>query len=260
MAGMDPTFLEMRGLAKSYGRREAVRGISLSIGRGEILGLLGPNGAGKSTLIGMVSGFITPSAGAILWEGQPIGARLPAWRRSIGVVQEDLSLFELLTVEENIRYVAGLAGVEQHEADRRRADLLAFLDLDEHADTPAIEASQGTRQKLAIALAILTAPRLLLLDEALNGVDALTVSRLKTLFRRLADAGVTVVVSSHVLDALETLVHRCIIVHEGKAILDAPLAELRKSGRSLEDVYTSAVGGGRREPEMAWARPSDVHR
>lgn len=254
MARMDSTFLELRGLAKSYGRREAVRGISLSIGRGEIVGLLGPNGAGKSTLIGMLTGFISPSAGEILWDGQPIGKRLPAWRRSIGVVLEDLSLFELLTVEENIRYVAGLAGIEEQETARRRADLLAFLDLEPHADTPAIEASQGTRQKLALALALLSAPRLLLLDEALNGVDALTVSRLKTLFRSLADAGVTVVVSSHVLDALETLVHRCVIVHEGKAVLDAPLAELRKSGRSLEEVYTSVVGGGRQEPEMAWAR------
>src|SRR5882724_8024369 len=117
MARMDSTFLELRGLEKSYGRREAVRGISFSVGRGEILGLLGPNGAGKSTLIGMVSGFITPRAGEILWEGQPIAARLPAWRRSIGVVLEDLSLFELLTVEENIRYVAGLAGVEKAEAE-----------------------------------------------------------------------------------------------------------------------------------------------
>jgi ABC-2 type transport system ATP-binding protein len=253
MAGMDSTFLELRGLAKSYGHRDAVRGISLSIRRGEILGLLGPNGAGKSTLIGMLSGFVSPSAGEILWDGQPVHARLAAWRRSLGVVLEDLSLFELLTVEENIRCVAGLAGLPEAEADRRRADLLAFLDLEAHADTPAIEASQGTRQKLAVGLALLCSPRLLLLDEALNGVDALTVSRLKALLRRLADGGVTVIVSSHVLDALETLVHRCVIVHQGRAVLDASLAALRESGRSLEQVYTSAVGGDQREP--TWARP-----
>jgi ABC-2 type transport system ATP-binding protein len=171
------------------------------------------------------------------------------------VVLEDLSLFELLTVEENIRYVGALTGLAADQMERRRADLLAFLDLEAHADTPAIEASQGTRQKLALALALLPAPRLLLLDEALNGVDALTVSRLKTLFRGLSDAGVSIVLSSHVLDVLETLVHRCIIVCEGRAVLDSPLAEIAASGRSLEEVYTSVVGGGRQSPEMAWARP-----
>jgi ABC-2 type transport system ATP-binding protein len=255
MCRMDSPWLELRGLAKRYGSREAVRGISLSLARGEIVGLLGPNGAGKSTLIGMLTGLLSPSEGEVLWEGLPIGGRMAEWRRSMGVVLEDLSLFEFLTVEENIRFVGQLAGLAADEVDRRCSDLLTFLDMDAHAGTPAVEASQGTRRKLAFALAVLRSPRVLLLDEALNGVDALTASRLKALLRRLAAAGVTVILSSHALDAMEGLVDRCIIVHQGKAALDSTMSALRDSGRSLEQVYTSIISTGQEVPVLSWAVP-----
>jgi ABC-2 type transport system ATP-binding protein len=252
MARMESPWLELRGLAKQYGRREAVKGISLAFARGEIVGLLGPNGAGKSTLIGMLTGLLGPTAGEILWEGRPISERRPEWRRALGVVLEDLSLFEYLSVAENMRFVARLYGLAAPEAERRAAELLAFLDLTEHADTPAAEASQGTRRKLAFALAVLHGPRILLLDEALNGVDALTASRIKGLLHRCAARGVTVILSSHVLDALESVVERCIIVHRGKAALDTSMSAVRESGRSLEQVYTSIVAEGEEAPSLSW--------
>ena len=252
MGRMDSTFLELRGLAKSYGHREAVRGISLSVGRGEILGLLGPNGAGKSTLIGMLTGLLAPTSGEILWEGRSIRERKAEWRRALGVVLEDLSLFEYLTVAENLRFVGRLYGLAAAQVESRAAELLSFLDLAEHADTPAAEASQGTRRKLAFALAVLHGPRVLLLDETLNGVDALTASRIKALLRRCAAGGVTVILSSHVLDALESIVQRCIIVHHGTTALDTPMSALRESGRSLEQVYTSVVAAGEEQPTLSW--------
>jgi ABC-2 type transport system ATP-binding protein len=252
MAGMDQPLLELRGLVKHYGRREAVRGISFSLRRGEIVGLLGPNGAGKSTLIGMLTGLLAPTGGEVLWEGRSIREQRAAWRRTLGVVLEDLSLFEYLTVRENIGLTGRLYGVPDHEMAERTASLLSFLDLAEHADTPAAEASQGTRRKLAFALAVLHSPRLLLLDETLNGVDALTAARIKDLLRRAAASGVTVVLSSHVLDSVESVVDRCIIVHRGVVALDRPLAALRAGGQSLEQVYTTVVAGDVPAADLPW--------
>ena len=252
MADMAAPLVELRALARQYGKREAVRGISLSLHRGEIVGLLGPNGAGKSTLIGMLTGLLAPSAGEILWEGRPITEHRAEWRRSLGVVLEDLSLFEYLTVRENIQLVATLYGLPTAEATARSASLLDFLDLNPHAGTPAGEASQGTRRKLAFALAILHAPRILLLDEALNGVDALTAARIKDLLRRAAASGVTVVLSSHVLDAVESVVDRCVIMHQGIVVRDAPMAEIHPGGRTLEQVYTAAVAGNVPAVVLPW--------
>jgi ABC-2 type transport system ATP-binding protein len=252
MADMDAPLVELRALSRQYGKREAVRDISLSLHRGEIVGLLGPNGAGKSTLIGMLTGLLAPSTGEILWEGRLITECRAAWRRTLGVVLEDLSLFEYLTVRENIEIVATLYGLPAAEISARCAALLAFFDLGPHAGTPVAEASQGTRRKLAFALAILHGPRILLLDEALNGVDALTAARIKDLLRRAAASGVTVVLSSHVLDAVESVVDRCVIVHRGGVVLDAPMAEIRAGGRTLEQVYTAAVAGDAPPSVLPW--------
>ncbi len=199
---MHTPFIALASLAKSYGSHPAVRGISLAIPRGEILGLLGPNGAGKSTTIAMLTGLLTPSSGEILWEGSSIASRMREWRRSLGVVLEDLSLFEYLSVREHLLLTARLAGLDEGEALRRAAELLEFFQLDDFGETLASEASQGTRKKLAFALGLVHAPRILLLDEALNGIDAVVVSRIKLLLRRLAARGVTIIMSSHVLDSV----------------------------------------------------------
>jgi len=244
--------LELRDLRKSYGRRRAVDGITCTVARGEIVGLLGPNGAGKSTTMSLLTGLLSPSSGEILWEGQSIHDRLPQWRRMLGAVMEDLALFEYLTVEEHLTLMARLAGLDSREADRRRGELLSFFDLEDHADTPAAEASQGTRRKLAFALGLVHSPRVLLLDEALNGIDAITVSRIKGLLRRMAAAGVTIILSSHILDAAQTLVGRVMIVDKGRIVLDTTMDALRASGRTLEEVYTATISP-RAAPELTWA-------
>jgi ABC-2 type transport system ATP-binding protein len=252
-ASMQQAFLEVRDLSKSYGSREAVRGVSFSVARGEIVGLLGPNGAGKSTLISMLTGLRSPSSGEILWEGQPIRAALQAWRRSLGAVLEDLALFEYLTGREHLRLAGQLYGYSLSETERRTKELISFFDLGDHADTPAAEASQGTRKKIAFALGVIHAPAVLLLDEALNGIDALTVSRIKTLLRRMAAGGTTVLISSHVLDAVESLIGRCMIVDRGRVVLDDSMQAIKVSGKSLEQIYTSAIeGDSRAMTELSW--------
>ena len=254
ISGMASMAIELRDLAKSYGSTAAVRGISLRIGGGEIVGLLGPNGAGKSTTISMLAGLLTPSAGDILLDGVSVLGRLAQWRRSIGVVLEDLALFEYLSVGEHLSLMGRLYGLSPAETGRRAAELLEFFKLAEFSDTVAAEASQGTRRKLAFALALLHSPRLLLLDEALNGIDAVVVRDIKDLLRRLAARGAAIVLSSHVLDAAETLVSRCVIVDHGRIVRDDSIAAVRASGKSLEELYTETVrGGGAPAPALSWA-------
>ncbi len=246
--------LELRGLSKDYGGTHAVAGISLSVPRGQILGLLGPNGAGKSTTMRMIAGLVTPTAGEILWEGEAIRGREAAWKRSLGVVLEQLSLFEHLTVREHFLLMGRLYGLTADGAARRAAELLDFLLLREFSDTVAGEASQGTRKKLAFGLALLHSPRTLLLDEAFNGIDAVVVKDLKDLLRSLARKGVTVILSSHVLDAAETLIDRCVILNHGKVERDEPMEAIRRGGRSLEEAYVQTVAGHGHAPrELSWA-------
>jgi ABC-2 type transport system ATP-binding protein len=245
--------IELRSLSKSYGRREAVRGISFTVDRGEIVGLLGPNGAGKSTTISMLTGLLAPSGGDILWDGQGISSRMREWRRAIGVVLEDLSLFEYLSVREHLALTGRLAGLEPSETERRTRELMDLLQLDDAADTVAAEASQGTRKKLAIALGLIHSPRIILLDEALNGVDAVTVSAVKALLRSLAGRGIAIVMSSHVLDSVETIAERCLIMDKGLLVMDERTDAIRASGRTLEQAYTETIlGGARTVPELPW--------
>ena len=250
---MEAAHIELRELARSYGKREAVRGLSLCIEEGEIVGLLGPNGAGKSTTISMLTGLLSPSAGEILWKGRSIFTQMPAWRRGLGVVLEDLSLFEYLSVSEHLHLLGRLSGLDPVESDRRAAELLTFFELGQFADTLAAEASHGTRKKLAFALGLIHSPRVLLLDEALNGIDAVTVSSIKALLKKLAGSGVTIILSSHVLDSAETVISRCVIVNQGRIALDSPIEAIRATGKSLEEVYTDTLlGPGRAPPELSW--------
>ena len=244
--------IALESLSKSYGRHPAVRDISLAISRGGIVGLLGPNGAGKSTTIAMLTGLLTPSSGRILWEGSSIIARMREWRRALGVVLEDLSLFEYISVREHLHLTARLAGLEEKEAVRRADELIEFFQLGGFEETLASEASQGTRKKLAFALGLVHAPRILLLDEALSGIDAVTVSRIKVLLRRLARQGTTIILSSHVLDSVETIIDRCVIVDAGRVALDMPMDAISALGMSLEQLYTQTVGAREAAPVLPW--------
>ena len=247
--------LELRDLSRSFGSRAAVREMSLCVQPGEVVGLLGPNGAGKSTTIFLLTGFLTPTAGDILWEGSSIFPHLAQWRRQIGVVLEDLCLFEYLSVGEHLLLAGQLAGLSPREAKRRTEELLAFFQLEEHMQTVAAQASAGTRKKLAFALSLIHSPRVLLLDEATNGIDAITVGRIKGLLGKLASTGVAIIMSSHVLDSIEPIIERCIIMNKGRVSIDAPLAKLKSSYGSLEEAYTQTIlGSDNPRPELSWVQ------
>jgi len=251
--GMDTPFLELRELAKSYGKRQAVRGLSTFVTRGEIVGLLGPNGAGKSTTITMLAGLTKPSSGDILWEGKSIFSHMRQWRKNIGIVLEDLSLFEYLGVREHLTLVGRISGLSPAETERRAEDLMSFFQLVDASETIAAEASHGTRKKLAFALSLIHSPDIILLDEALNGIDAVAARDAKDLLRRLSQRGVTIILSSHVLDAIEPLIDRCLIIEKGLIVRDESMRRIKDSGRSLEEAYVETIrSAGPPIAEMKW--------
>jgi ABC-2 type transport system ATP-binding protein len=250
---MADTCLRLKELVKNFGKRAAVRGISLEIQGGRILGLLGPNGAGKSTTINMAAGFLRPTSGDILWDERPIAGNIRGWRRVIGVVLEELSLFEYLTVREHFLLMGRLYGLSAAESAKRADELEDFLRLGGHAETIAREASVGTRKKLAFGLGVLHSPKFLFLDEALNGIDALVVKDVKDLLRKMARRGTAVVLSSHVLDAAETLIDACVIITDGSIAFDGTMEDIGKTGRSLEETYADVCDSERRiRREPSW--------
>ena len=241
MGVMSDAYLEIRELSRSFGSVEAVKGLSFSVGAGEIVGLLGPNGAGKSTTMKMLAGFLSPTAGDVMVRGRSIYAALPNWRRSIGAVLEDLFLMEYLSVREHLEFGGQLYGLSVAETNRRTSDLLQYLSLERQAETLVADASHGTRKKLSIALSLIHSPSFLVLDEALSGVDAVSRRDIRELLRNKVDRGSAVVLSSHELSDIESFVDRVLIIDEGRLAREERVADIVASGSSAEAVYIDTV-------------------
>ena len=203
-------------VCKSYGRRAAGDRVSLEIPSGTCLGLLGPNGAGKSTLINMLAHMTRPTSGDVLWRGRSIFAAPRAWRRAIGVVPEELALFEYLTMREHLLFSARMYDIPPEEAVRRTESLLRYLRLDGQEETLAGNASSGMRKKLALAPALVHSPRVLLLDEALSGVDPVSLEDIRDLLRTLVRRGVIVLLASHMIETVEVLFDRVAFMMSGR--------------------------------------------
>jgi len=217
-------------LAKSYGSQQAVQGIDLEIPAGQLVGLLGPNGAGKSTTIKMLTGMLAPTSGTAQVEGFDISREPLEVKRVVGYVPESGALFEALTAQEYLRFVASLYHIADDEAALRIARFAKFFDLDGDtlADKPLSAYSKGMRQKVVITSALLHNPRVVFFDEPLNGLDANAALSLKTLITSLAREGKTIIYCSHILDVVERMCERVVIIHEGRIVADGTVAELRE--------------------------------
>ena len=228
-------------LAKSYGAQPAVRGIDLEIPTGQLVGLLGPNGAGKSTTIKMLTGMLAPSSGTAEIEGFDINREPLEVKRIVGYVPESGALFEALTAQEYLRFVASLYHIPEDEAALRIARFASFFELDPGtlADKPLAAYSKGMRQKVVITSALLHNPKVVFFDEPLNGLDANAALSFKTLITSLAREGKTIVYCSHILDVVERVCERVVIIHEGRLVADGSAAELRErvGEPTLERVF-----------------------
>src|SRR5919109_2841023 len=242
--------VETRGLARTFGSLRAVDGIDLRVPSGSFYGFLGPNGAGKSTTIKCLTGLLRPSGGGMRILGiDPIADPVSVKRR-IGVVPEDLALFERLTASEMLMFIGQVHGMADETFKARSADLLSLMDLNSAATTLVADFSHGMRKKLALAAALLPAPRLLFLDEPFEGIDAVASRQIKDLLNSFVARGGTIFLTSHIMEIVERLSTHIGVIAKGKLVAQGPIAELRAAagGRTLEQLFIDLVGADAREP------------
>ena len=261
----DGLALATQGLRRSFGDFVAVDGIDLAVPEGSFYGFLGPNGAGKSTTIKCLTGLLRPSAGTVRILGLDPERDAVAVKRRVGVVPEDLALFDRLTGAENLAFVARVHGLERATFERRAAELLELLELTDAAAVLAADYSHGMKKKLSLAMSLLPSPRLLFLDEPFEGIDAVSSRLIKRFLHEFTGRGGTVFLTSHVLEIVERLADHVGILHKGRLVAQGPIAELRTqraaaagdgagSGTgSLEDLFLGIVGASQHAEEHALA-------
>jgi ABC-2 type transport system ATP-binding protein len=219
--------IEVDRLRKTYGSLTAVNDISFTAEPGEIFGLLGPNGAGKTTTIGCISGLLTPAAGHVRIMGHDVVREGTAARRVLGVVPQEISLYDDLSALENLNYWGGTQGMRNPLLRQRIHEVLALTGLADRAREPVKQFSGGMRRRLNFACGIVHQPKVLLLDEPTVGVDPQSRVRLLELVRAQAQAGACVLYTTHYMEEAENLCHRLAIVDHGNVIASGTLAELR---------------------------------
>lgn len=233
--------IALHGVEKSYDRLRALQGVSFRLGPGSLCGLLGHNGAGKSTLFKILVGLVEPDAGRLEVMGRPTPFGDAAFKRSIGYVPENDLLDDYLTVAEFLDFVAAVRDVPAAERAIDIPRWLEFFELGPKRDALLLECSHGMRRKVGLAAALLGRPRLLLLDEAMNGLDPESRARLKLELKAFCAGGGTVLFSTHVLETVETLCDRVLILAEGKLLRELVAGEWSASGPgSLEGLFLGA--------------------
>ena len=232
--------IELRGLTKRYGDFTAVNEIELEVRRGELFALLGPNGAGKTTTLRILMGFLKASAGVARIGGLDCFEHRVELKRLIGYLPDDPVFYDYLRGSELIEFSGRMHGLSAEVIRSRSAPLVAELELDEALSDYAVNYSRGMKKKLALVCALLHEPKLLILDEPTSGLDPRATRRLNQFLELQRDQGVTILLSSHLLDQVERLCERVAIVNHGQLAAVGTLDELRtslSSGGSLEDVF-----------------------
>jgi len=234
------SLVRFEGVTRTFGERSALEALDLDIREREVLGLIGPNGAGKTTALRILCGLLEPSAGRATVGGHDTRAEPLEARRLLAFVPDGAPLYANLSPMQHLALVGRLHGLEEERIESEGRRLLAALDLADRADDPVGTFSRGMRQKAALACAILPKPRLLVLDEPLNGLDAPTTAVFKEVLRAWADRGGSVLYTSHLLDVAERVCDRIAILAEGKLVAVGTMDELRAlAGRdgTLEQVF-----------------------
>ena len=230
------SLLDVRGLRKSYNRREVVKGIDFLVEAGEIVGLLGQNGAGKTTAFRMTIGMIARDGGEVLFRGEDVGG-LPMYqraRRGMGYLSQEPSVFQQLTVSQNVEAILETLKLPRHERKKRLAELLDKLGLTRLAKSKADTLSGGERRRLEITRALVTNPRLILLDEPFSGVDPKAVNEIQQIILPLCDEGIGILLTDHnVYDTL-SVTNRSYIIHEGVIEASGTPEELLANDRARE--------------------------
>ncbi len=215
-------------LVKTYRRRPVVKGVSLSVCRGEAVGLLGPNGAGKTTVFYMITGLVAADQGTIELDGEDV-TLLPMYCRArlgIGYLPQEASIFRGLTVEENIRAILELRVKSRSERERQLRELLDEFQISHLRHSPAVALSGGERRRVEIARALAARPRYMLLDEPFAGIDPIAISDIRQLVRKLTARGIGVLITDHNVRETLELIDRALIIHDGRVLTEGSPREI----------------------------------
>ncbi len=241
---------------KTYNGFHAVDGLSISVPQGCFFGFLGPNGAGKTTTIKMLTGLAQPDSGSMQVLGLPLPERSLEIRKEIGLVPDESLLFDYLTGAEYLEFVARLYGLPRPLARERGGELLDLFQLSENRRKLIGEYSKGMRKRVAMAAALIHRPRLFLMDEPFEGVDAVGARLMKDILLEQVHHGATIFLTSHVLEVVERLCDRVAIINRGKVIVEGTMAELRQQtaegATTLEDIFVNLVGAERYSEKLDW--------
>ena len=241
--GTVQTAIETIGLTRTFGQFTAVDQLDLSVPMGTFFGFLGPNGAGKSTTIKMLTGLIRVSAGKAKILGRDIDSEPIAVKTQIGVVPEELALFDRLTGPEYLVFVGRMYGLQKETIRTRSAELLEMMSLHDEPKKLIVDYSHGMKKKLSLAAALIHDPKVLFLDEPFEGIDAVASRMIKDLLSSLVSRGVTIFLTSHILEIVEKLCSEVAVIHQGRLVAHGKTAELRQGEHtaSLEEVFLDLV-------------------
>jgi ABC-2 type transport system ATP-binding protein len=230
--------ISVRGLTRRFGDFIAVDGVTFDVAEGEIFGFLGSNGAGKSTTIRMLCGLLEPTSGTATVGGIDVGRDPEGVKRRIGYMSQRFSLYERLTVDQNIRFFGGIYGLPRDQLEKRRGFVLEMADLESREHVRASDLAGGWRQRLGLGCAILHEPPIVFLDEPTGGVDPVSRREFWRLIDHLSSSGVTILVTTHYLDEAEHC-HRIAIIHAGRLAAIGTTSELKRAfqGRTVVEVH-----------------------
>jgi ABC-2 type transport system ATP-binding protein len=233
--------IETEQLRRTFDDTVAVDDLYLTVAAGTFFGFLGPNGAGKSTTIKMLTGLLDKTSGKAKVLGHDLDREAVEIKRKIGVVPEELALFDRLTGAEYLTFVGRMYGVARGDIELRSAELLEMMDLHESPKKLIIDYSHGMRKKLALAAALLHDPMLLFLDEPFEGIDAIASRQIRNFMQHLVGRGMTIFLTSHILEIVEKLCTDVAIIHQGKLAAQGSMDGFRDSG-GLEETFLRLVG------------------
>jgi ABC-2 type transport system ATP-binding protein len=249
------TAVSIRGLRKHFGQKAAVDGIDLDVPSGSFYGLVGPNGAGKTTTLSMVTGLLRPDQGQILLHGVDVWREPIRAKSLVGVLSDGVRLFDRLTGEQLVEYAGLLSGMDRATATERTHDLLRLLDLEQDAGTLVVDYSAGMTKKVALACAMVHAPRVLVLDEPFESVDPVSAANIRDILQGFVRGGGTVIVSSHVMDLVQRMCDHVAVITSGRVVMAGTVDEVRGES-TLEDRFVELVGGRRVGEGPEWLQHS----
>lgn len=236
--------ISINNLKKSYGSKQVLKGINLEVYKGQIIGYIGPNGAGKSTTIKLMLGLIEGYTGEIKVFGQDISDGNIQYKKRIGYVPEVAEIYDNLTAEEYLTFIGQLYGLEYEKVNEKARKLMKVFGIENVYNSRITSFSKGMRQKVLIISSLLHNPDILFLDEPLSGLDANSVMVVKEILSNLAKQGKTIFYSSHIMEVVEKISNRIILINDGQIVADGSFEELKNNCKegSLEEIFNQLTG------------------